>query len=394
MGIFDGIGRIIKGQLIDVIEWTDDSKNTMVYRFDMQGKEIMNGAMLTVRESQTAILVSEGQIGDIYGPGLHKLTSSNMPVITALKSWKYGFESPFKLEVYFINMRQFTDIKWGTTNPVMMRDADFGLIRLRGYGIFAFKVVDPLVFLREVFGTNSMYTVEDISGQLKKMLVSGISDAIAESKVAALDLAANYDEFGKLAKDKMNAKVSQYGFQLTDFTIENLSLPEEVEKAMDTRTSMGVIGDMGKFTQFQAAQAMREAANNPSGGGAASMGVGLGAGVTMGQVMGGALGQSFTQPQQPNTAQNANNTNTAAAASLITCPSCNKQVAKGKFCPECGAEMVKDNNMVKCISCGAEIVKDAKFCPECGAKQSLECPNCGHKHYKPAKIFPECGQKL
>mgnify|MGYP002680511172 CR=1 FL=1 len=194
MGIFDSIGNIVRGQLIDVIEWTDSTNNTIVHKYDMNGKEIMMGAQLTVRESQVAIFVNEGKLADVFQPGRYELSTANMPVMTALKAWKFGFNSPFKSDVYFVNTKQFLDCKWGTTNPVMMRDAEFGMIRLRAFGAYSFRVADPEVFLREVFGTSSEYTVQDVEGQLKRTLVSGLSDAIAESKLPALDLAANYDE--------------------------------------------------------------------------------------------------------------------------------------------------------------------------------------------------------
>ena len=251
--------------MIDVIEWTDSTNNTIVHKYDMNGKEIMMGAQLTVRESQVAIFVNEGKLADVFQPGRYELSTANMPVMTALKAWKFGFNSPFKSDVYFVNTKQFLDCKWGTTNPVMMRDAEFGMIRLRAFGAYSFRVADPEVFLREVFGTSSEYTVQDVEGQLKRTLVSGLSDAIAESKLPALDLAANYDEIGDYALKTINPRIEKLGLTLASFVIENISLPEEVEKTMDKRTSMGVLGDMNRYTQYQAAEAMREAANNPGG---------------------------------------------------------------------------------------------------------------------------------
>ena len=229
MGILDKI----KGQLIDVIEWSDSSANTMVHKYDMNGKEIMNGAQLTVRESQVAIFVSEGQLADIFEPGRYELTTSNLPILTALKSWKYGFNSPFKSDVYFVNTKQFLDKKWGTSNPVMMRDAEFGMIRLRAFGIYSFKVNDAEKFLKEVFGTSALFTVDGVEGQIKRTLVSGLSDAIAESKIPALDLAANYEELSDYALKAINPKLAELGLTLCSFVIENISLPEDVEKAMD-----------------------------------------------------------------------------------------------------------------------------------------------------------------
>ena len=352
MGILDKI----KGQLIDVIEWTDSSAKTMVHKYDMNGKEIMMGAQLTVRESQVAVFVNEGQLADVFEPGRYELSTSNMPILTALKSWKYGFNSPFKSDVYFINTKQFLDMKWGTSNPVMMRDAEFGMIRLRAFGIYSFKVSDPVTFLKEVFGTSSLFTVEGVEGQIKRTLVSGLSDAIAESKIPALDLAANYDELSDYAMKAINPKLASLGLVLCSFVIENISLPEEVEKTMDKRTSMGVLGNLDQYAKYQAAEAMREAANH-DGSGMAGMGVGMGAGAAMGQM----FAQSFGAAQQPAAAP------AAPAAPISVCSACGAQIAAGaKFCPECGA---KQNAGSFCISCGHEIPAGTKFCPECGAKQ-------------------------
>jgi len=348
-----GILNMIKGQLIDVIEWTDNSGKTMVHKYDMNGKEIMMGAQLTVRESQVAIFVNEGEIADVFEPGRYELQTSNMPVMTALKSWKYGFNSPFKADVYFINTKQFLDMKWGTSNPVMMRDAEFGMIRLRAFGIYSFRVSEPVTFLKEVFGTASLFTVDGVEGQIKRTLVSGLSDAIAESKIPALDLAANYDELANYALQSINPKLAALGLSLCSFVIENISLPEEVEKSMDKRTSMGVLGNLDQYAKYQAAEAMREAANN-NGNSMAGMGVGMGAGAAMGQMFAQSLG----------------NTASAAAPSKASgnvCSACGAAVPAGsKFCPECGA---KQNACAFCTSCGKEIPSGTKFCPECGAKQ-------------------------
>ncbi len=322
MGILD----IFKSQLIDVIEWTDSSANTMVHRYDNNGKEIMMGAQLTVRESQVAVMVNEGQIADVFAPGRYELSTQNMPIMTALQSWKFGFNSPFKAEVYFINTKQFLDRKWGTSNPVMMRDAEFGMVRLRAHGIYSFRVADPVAFLKEVFGTSAFMTVEGVEGQVKRTLVSGLSDAIAQSKIPALDLAANYDELSQYALQMLAPRIENLGLKLESFVIENISLPQEVEQAMDRRTSMGVVGDLNKYTQFQAAEALRDAANNQ--GGAAGMGAGMGAGMMMAQAM-----------------QAAGQMNGQAAPAAVS--------GETKFCPECGQK----------------IPRTAKFCPECGQKQ-------------------------
>ena len=351
MGIFD----ILKGQLIDVIEWTDSSTDTMVHKYDMNGKEIMMGAQLTVRESQVAIFVNEGQLADVFMPGRYELSTSNMPIMTALKAWKFGFNSPFKSDVYFVNTKQFLDQKWGTSNPVMMRDAEFGMIRLRAFGIYSFRVTDPEAFLKEVFGTAALFTVDGVEGQIKRTLVSGLSDAIAESKIPALDLAANYDELANYAIQAINPKLAPLGLGLTSFVIENISLPEEVEKSMDKRTSMGVLGDLNKYTQYQAAEAMREAANNP--GGMAGMGVGMGAGVTMGQM----FTQAMAQPQQAAPVQHA-----PAAPAAGFCSGCGAPLTAGaKFCSNCGQ---KQETAAVCPGCGNAVAPGARFCANCGQK--------------------------
>lgn len=350
MGFFK---NIVTSQFIDVIEWKDDTQNTMVHRYDMNGKEIMMGAQLTVRESQVAVFVNEGQLADIYQPGRYELTTQNMPIMTALKSWKFGFNSPFKADLYFINTKQFIDRKWGTSNPVMMRDTEFGMIRIRAFGIYAFRVSNPETFLKEVFGTNGMFTVEDVEGQIKRTLVSGLSDAIAESKIPALDLAANYEELSQYSLKALNPKMEALGLSLVSFVIENISLPEEVEKSIDKRTSMGVVGDLNKYSQYQAAEAMREAANN-TGGGFAGMGVGMGAGA--------AMGQMFTQSMNANTQQPT----ATPQVATVPCVVCGKPISVGsRFCPECGAVQ---NVVNKCKTCGAELQSGAKFCPTCGQK--------------------------
>ena len=349
MGILDAI----KGQLIDVIEWTDNSGKTMVHKYDMNGKEIMMGAQLTVRESQVAIFVNEGELADVFEPGRYELSTSNMPILTALKSWKYGFNSPFKSDVYFVNTKQFLDMKWGTSNPVMMRDAEFGMIRVRAFGIYSFRVSDAAKFLKEVFGTAALFTVEGVEGQIKRTLVSGLSDAIAESKIPALDLAANYEELANYAMQAINPKLADLGLTLCSFVIENISLPEEVEKSIDKRTSMGVLGNMDQYAKYQAAEAIRDAANNQNG--MAGMGVGMGAGAAMGQMFAQNMAPASAQPAAP------------AAAAGAVCTACGARIPAGaKFCPECGA---KQNASSFCTECGKEIPAGTKFCPECGAKQ-------------------------
>jgi membrane protease subunit (stomatin/prohibitin family) len=379
MGILDAI----RTQFIEVIEWLDDSGNTMLYRFPVHDQEIKNGARLTVRESQTAVFVFQGQIADVFPPGLYTIDGGNTPVLTKLGAWKHGFTSPFKAEVYFVNTKQFTDLKWGTPNPVMMRDTDFGMVRLRAFGIYSIRVAEPRAFLKEIAGTNARFETEDIEGQLRRTLVSGFSDAVAESKIAALDLAAHYDELGGVLRNKLDQEFKSFGLELTKFVIENISLPPEVEAAMDKRTSMGVIGDVGRYAQFQAADAMRDAAQNPSGG--AGLGAGLGAGFAVGNVMAGALSNATNQPGSG-----------TGSVATIKCPKCGAATpSASKFCNECGAKTDVAAPAVLCVKCGATLHPGAKFCSECGSSQEKEkCSKCQAELAPGAKFCKECGTKV
>ncbi|HET6862599.1 MAG TPA: SPFH domain-containing protein [Pyrinomonadaceae bacterium] len=379
MGILDRLSP--SSQFIEVIEWLDDSSNTLLYRFPVKDQEIKNGAQLIVRESQAAVFVHEGQIADLFLPGRYTVDGGNTPILSKLGAWKYGFNSPFKAEVYFVNTKQFTDLKWGTPNPVMMRDSDFGMVRLRAFGIYSIRVADPKAFIKEIAGTNARFITEDIEGQLKRTLVSGFSDALAESKIAALDLASNYDELSKFTRVKLNEEFTVFGLELTKFVIENISLPQEVEAAMDKRTSMGVIGDVGRYAQFQAADAMRDAAQNPGGG--AGSGAGLGAGFAIGNAMAGAMSDAI------------NKSNTSARTG-ISCPKCGSQNTPGaKFCNECGAKIEASSSTVPCVKCGSPLQAGTKFCNECGAKQEKQtCPNCKADVAPGAKFCNDCGQKI
>ncbi|WP_291569086.1 MULTISPECIES: SPFH domain-containing protein [unclassified Clostridium] len=374
-----GLFNFLKGQFIEVIEWTNSNLDTIVYRFPVMNKEIKMGAKLTVRESQVAIFINEGQIADVFTPGLYELTTQNLPILTKLKSWKYGFNSPFKAEVYFVNTRQFTDQKWGTTNPVMMRDPEFGMLRLRAFGIYSFKVLDPVIFMKEIFGTSEIFDTEHINGQLKRLIVSGMSDLLAETNIAALDLARYYDELGEQSTIKLKSRFEAMGLSLTNIIIENISLPEEVEKVMDKRTSMGVIGNIDQYAKYQASEAIRDAAQN-QGNGFAGMGAGLGAGSAIGTMMNNAL--------------NTVNSNQAASTrETVKCKKCSTEIDKNsKFCPECGETI---NLKIKCIKCNAEIQDGVKFCPECGSPQNTKklCSNCSSELDLNAKFCPECGAK-
>lgn len=284
MGIWDKL----TGEFIDVIEWIDDSGDAMMVRFERHGNEIKYGAMLTVRESQLAVFVNEGQIADTFPPGMYQLETRNMPIMTTLNSWKHGFNSPFKAEVYFFNTKKFTDLKWGTRNPIMLRDEEFGPTRLRAFGTYNVRITEPATFIKEVAGTDGYFTTDEIQDQFRNHIVSRFASVIGEAKIPALDLAANYDELGKFLTDRISPEFDQYGVQLNDLLVENISLPEEVEKALDKRTSMGVVGDLDKYTKFQTAEAIGKMGDG-EGGSMAGAGMGAGLGFALAQQMGHAL---------------------------------------------------------------------------------------------------------
>lgn len=290
MGLWDKI----TGQLIDIIEWLDETHDTMVWRFPRYENEIKNGAKLIVRESQVAAFIKEGQLADVFNPGTFTLETRNLPILSTLAGWKYGFNSPFKAECYFVSTRVFTGYKWGTKNPIMMRDSEFGPVRLRAFGTFAIKISDAATFIKQIAGTNSRFTVEGISDQLRDMLVARFADVLGQSKIPVLDLAGNQDELGKFLTDKIQQDFTPFGLQVMNLMVENISLPPEVEQAMDKRTSMGVIGNLNAYTQFQAANAISDAAKNP--GGIAGAGVGIGLGVGLGQQVASAMGQTMQSP--------------------------------------------------------------------------------------------------
>ncbi|HQA76688.1 MAG TPA: SPFH domain-containing protein [Salinivirgaceae bacterium] len=293
-----GLWSKIRGEFIDIIEWLDPTQNTMAYRFERYNNEIKHGAKLTVRESQVAVFINEGEIADVFQPGMYTLETQNLPILSTLKGWKHGFNSPFKAEVYFINTKQFVDLKWGTPNPVMLRDAEFGPIRIRAFGNYSMQVTDAVKFIKGIVGTDGNFTSEKISEQLKNIAITRFTDAIGESKIPVLDMAANYNEVSSYCEGQIRPDFEEYGINLTKFLISSITLPPAVEEALDKRSSIGIMGDMNKFIQYQTGEAMTAAANNPSGGAAAS-GMGMGMGFGMANQMMGAMGQAQQQAQQP-----------------------------------------------------------------------------------------------
>lgn len=348
MGLFSKI----KKQLLSVIEYKNDDRKQIVWRYPLTDREeIMTSSTLIVRESQAAIFVHKGKVADVFLSGTYKLSTDNIPFLTKLLSLPTGFESPIKAEVYFVNLNVFAGNKWGTQNPVIIRDADYGSVRIRGYGTYNFKVEDPKIFLTQMFGTSSSFSVEDVEQHTKSLIVSRISDAIGESKISILDLASNYFEIAEKTRELSSESFAKFGLKLCEVIIENLSLPDEVQQAIDERSKLGILEDkVGTYTRLKAADAMEEAAKNPSGNNLAGLGMGLSAGVQMGGVFNANLSGENPSPLQSNT--------------------------------------------TTCSNCGANIKKNAKFCPDCGAKQGLNCPNCGHEVKKTSKFCPECGTKL
>jgi membrane protease subunit (stomatin/prohibitin family) len=272
MGLFD----FIKGEFIEVIDWVDDTQDTVIYKFPDKGNKIMNGAQLTVRESQVVVLMNEGEFGDVYIPGRHELNTKNMPITTTLKSWKYLFDSPFKVDIFYVSTKQFTNLKWGTSNPVIVRDSEFGQVRLRSFGTYTIRVIDPKKFIKEFAGTNPWVRIESISEQLRNTIVSKMSEGLAEANVSVLDLAANFTEIGEKLKPVFQKEFDVWGIELGMFYIENVSLPEEVEKMLDKTTQLNMLKDkLGQFNQMQGGIALEQLANNPGAAGTAGIGAGV-----------------------------------------------------------------------------------------------------------------------
>jgi membrane protease subunit (stomatin/prohibitin family) len=285
LGLFD----FIKGEFIDVIDWPDAARDELVWRFPRHEAAIKMGAQLTVREGQAAVLIDEGKLADVFLPGRHELSTANMPILTKLLSWKHGFESPFKVDVVFVSTRQFADQRWGTQKPVTIRDPELGPVRVRAFGTFSFRVSDPGRFLQEVVGASAALTTEDVSTQLKSHVIASFSDAVAEANLPVLDIARRFEELGGEVRTRIAAAFTGWGLAVERFVIQSVSLPDEVEAVLDQRSSMGLVGDLGKFTQFQAARAIDKAASNPGGAGD---GIGLGAGIALGQSMAQAIGSA------------------------------------------------------------------------------------------------------
>ena len=327
-----GISGFVKKQFIDVLQWTEAADDVLVWRFPTADFEIQQGARLIVRETQMGLFVDQGKVADLFGPGTHAIRTRNLPVLTDLRHWNKLFESPFKSEVYFFSTRLRLNQTWGTASPLTIRDGEFGAVRVRAFGVYGYRLADPRVFFREVSGTRESYGVADLDGQLRSTLVSTLTDHFGTSQVPFLDMAANQDELARAVLGKAQPAFAALGLSLENFQIQNVSLPEELQKRLDERIGMGIVGDLPRYTQFQVGQSIPTAAANT--GGAAGAGVGVGAGIAMGQAMGQAM-QPPAPPSAGGTAAPA--AGTAAAPAATVCSRCNTRLERpSKFCPECG----------------------------------------------------------
>jgi len=320
-------------QFIDVIQWTEPADGILAYRYPMEDMEIQNGGILTVRDSQAAIFVNEGQIADVFGPGKYTLSTNTLPILTYLRNWDKAFKSPFKSDVYYFSTRLQVNQKWGTATPITIRDKEFGAVRMRAYGIYAYRISDPKVFYQKVSGTRPAYMVADLDGQLRNTIIGQMTDMFGNSAVDFLDMASHQSQLGQNMLTGLRPIFADLGLLLDSFTLENISMPEELQKMLDQRISMNMLGDMGRYTQFQVANSMPIAAAN-EGGGMAGAGVGLGAGMLMAQQMMNAARPAA--PPAPN-APEAAPAPAAAAGGTKFCMNCGKTMPKpAKFCPECG----------------------------------------------------------
>ena len=368
---------------MEILEWFDETGQEMVHKIPEKGSaDIKFGAQTIVRENQAAVLFRDGKGLDLLGPGRHTLSTLNLPILTRVLSLPYGFKSPFRAEVYFVNLKSFVNVKWGTREPVAFKDSELGLVRLRAFGVYAMRIVQPLLFINTLVGTQGAYNTEQAGKYLKEIIVSRFNDMIGEILDTILNLPQYYDELGVALKARVQEDFGKFGILLEDLFINSITPPVEVQKMIDEKSGMGAVGDLDKFMKFKAAKAMGDAARQQGDGAAAGSGMGLGLGAGLGMMMPGILHQSM-QATAP------------GKAPTIDCPKCHAQIdPSARFCPQCGNQMVMEN---KCPQCDRDLPGEAKFCMFCGTKIEkikAQCPHCGKK-ILPGSIFcNNCGKKI
>jgi membrane protease subunit (stomatin/prohibitin family) len=367
MGLFSAL----KSQFIEVIEWTEPGDGILAYRFPVHENEIKNGAQLTVRESQLALIVDQGTVADQFGPGRHVLATQNLPILTKLRSWPYGFNSPFKSEVYFFSTRQQLGQRWGTPQPVAVRDREFGSVMIRMFGIFSYHVSDPKVFYAKVSGTRDTYTADELNEQLLGHVAGATANAFAQSGVPFLDMAANQLKLGAALVDQLKAPFEALGVAVDTFVVESVSLPDELQKVLNDRQSMGILGDLGRYAQYEAARSIPDAVKNP--GGLASLGAGVAAGVGIG----GVMSQAFSGLSSPGPAGGSPGGGSGPAGNPAGSPGGPRNALA-----------------VACVACGKGIDADSPFCRFCGKSQTLSCPKCGTVSSGDAGFCAKCGTPL